>query len=79
MAAVIPQTVLDGLVMCGVSTNLICNGANQAERVATEVFNNDFNSCLDKAFAQLDEDWESYSAFTIANDQIRFSPLVKTT
>ena len=49
----IQQTVLDGLVICGVPTNIIWNQATQAEPIATDMFNNDFNTCLNKTFAQM--------------------------
>ena len=73
----IQQTVLNGPVICGVPTNIIWNQATQAKRIATDVFNNDFNTWLDKTFAQIDDNWKTYSSFTVANGQIRVNPQVK--
>ena len=78
MAAANPaQTVLDGLLLCGVPQNIVWNQATQAERIAADVFNDDFNTCLDLTFKEMDDHWKTYSAFTIANGQIRVGPQVK--
>ena len=77
MAAAQQHTVLDALLLCDVPQNIIWNGAHQAQRIAVEIFNDDFNTCMDKSFSSLDDDWKTYSAFTIANGQIRINPMVK--
>ena len=41
-------TVLDAMTLCGVNTTIQFNGSNQAEHIATEVFNDDHQSVLDK-------------------------------
>ena len=78
MAAAAPTfTVIDVMAQCGVDNFVLFNGATQAQRFGTEVFDNDFHSCMDKTFEELDEDFKSYSTLTVANCQIRLNPGTK--
>lgn len=73
MAAAVPaaQTVLDGITNCGVP-------ANEARRVATDLFSNSFEMVKDKTIAELDEDLKAYSDLPAANGRIRFAPAIRT-
>ena len=77
MAAVPPFTVTDAMIACGVDTTIIFNGSNKAERIAADVFDNDFRSCIDKTVTDLDDDLKDYSVLTVAQGQIRLNPSTK--
>ena len=72
-----PFTVTNAMVMCKVDNVNLFDGATQARRIAIEVFDDDFNTCMDKTMDELDEDFKSYSVLTVANGQIRLNPVVK--
>ena len=74
MAASIMHTVQDAIILCGVNDAIVFNGLTKAERIADDVFDDDFQSCMDKTIKELDEDLKSYSALTIGNGQIRLTP-----
>ena len=72
-----PFTVADALIACNVDNAMRFNGATQAERLALDIFDDDFQTCMDKTMEELDEDFKSYSVLTVANGQIRLNPAVK--
>ena len=76
MAAAAPpaQTIYDAMVAIGIDDHVIWNGTTQAEGIAAEIFNDDFNTCMDLASTELDENLRMYSALTVANGQIRLRP-----
>ena len=75
MAAHAPVfTVLDAITLCGVNSNVLFNGDTQAQRIATEIFDDDHQSVMDKTIRELQDDFKSYSALTVANGQIRLTP-----
>ena len=41
-------TVLDAMIACGVNNVILFNGASQTNRIATEVFDGDHTSAMDK-------------------------------
>jgi hypothetical protein len=44
-----PQyTVYNAIMLCGVIDPTYFNGTTKAERIATEIFDDDFQSCMDK-------------------------------
>ena len=74
------QTVSDALAICGVlidTNNHIVNGNNAAERIAAEVFNDNFNTCVDIQFSELEDNWRTYSGLTVAEGRIRIRPRTK--
>ena len=73
-----PFTVFNAMVACGIDNNTMFNGATACERIATEIFDDDFLSCLDKTYSELDDSLKDYSALTVANGQIRLTPGIKT-
>ena len=68
------NTVLNAMVLCGVNSLIQWNGSTAAERIATEVFDDDFQSCIDLTYDELEENLKMYSALTVANGQIRLRP-----
>lgn len=73
-----PFTVMDAMIACGINNAVFFNGATACQRIATEIFDNDFLSCLDKSYTELDDSLKDYSALTVANGQIRLTPGIKT-
>ena len=70
-------TVLDAMILCGIDNNTLFNGNTQATRITTEVFSDDFYTCMDKSFTDIDEDFKSYGALTAVQGQIRVNPGIK--
>eukprot|EP00978_Attheya_sp_CCMP212_P045616 scaffold353478_cov28-Attheya_sp.AAC.1 len=54
------------------------NGATASARMALDMFNDSFHSCMDKMFDEVDQDFKSYSSLTIAQGQIRLLPGIRT-
>ncbi len=73
-AAGIPLTVLDALIVCGVDNVALFLQETQAQRVADDIFDNTFLSCLDITFKELDEHFKTYSDLTLAQGQICTHP-----
>ena len=70
-------TVHNAMVAIGINNLILWNGNTQAERIATDVFDDDFNSCLYISQTELDDNLKMYSALTLANGQIRLRPQEK--
>ena len=68
MAAV--NSVYESIVACGVSDAANAGLGSNAECIATDIFNDNFMSCMDKSFEELDSDLKSYSELTVAQGQI---------
>ena len=77
MAAAVPNTVLDSVITCGVNNVALFGGLTQAQRIASEIFDNDFESCRFKTNEEVKEDLKAYSTLTVAQGQIRLQPGVK--
>ena len=43
-----PLTITEAITPFGVSNDVFFEGNNQTERIATDIFDNDFNACMDK-------------------------------
>ena len=71
------NTVRDQLTICGVNNVNNWHGQTQAQRIASDLFNDDHESARDMKFSDLTEDFKSYSALTVANGQICLSPGTK--
>ena len=67
-------TVFDAIVACGVDNATRFNGNTAAERIATDIFDDDFSTCMDKELKELEEDLKSYSTLTANQGQIRLQP-----
>ena len=76
MAAPPTFTIRDNMIQCGLDddpTNLF-DVETQAERIADDIFEGDFNSAMIIDFAQLSRDFKSYSALTVNEGRIRVKP-----
>ena len=52
----------EALTLCGVldnTNNTIFNDPNAAERIAGEVFSDNFNTCIDITFMELEDNWKT--------------------
>ena len=76
----LPNTVERALITCGVNVDngVMWNGSTTAQRIAEEVFSDDFASFMDISFSELDDYWRTYSQLTVANGQIRLRPATKS-
>ena len=79
MAAVLPPlySVRDAMVAAGVDDTDIFNGQSSAARLAEDLFNDEFLSCMDKSHKDLGDDFKSFSTLTQVQGQIRLIPRVK--
>lgn len=71
------HTVQDAMILCGVNNTDRYEDRTPAQRIAEDVFNNDFLTCMDKSFIDLESDFKTYSSLTLAQGQLRFSPGIK--
>ena len=71
-----PFTVAQVMQQCGVAL-VVFNDQTMAQRIATEVFQDSFESCLDKSITDFDDDLKILSDLTVANGRIRLSSTVK--
>ena len=72
------NTVIDAMAICGVPNgNALFQGRNAATRISNDIFGDDFTTCMDLSFEDLDSDWKSHSSLTAAQGQIRLQPIVK--
>jgi len=79
MAAALPPvfTVFDTMVLSGANDADNFQGRSSAQRIATDIFVNDFNTSMDKTYKDLDDDLKMFSSLTTMQGQIRLLPGVK--
>jgi len=77
MEAAVQHTVLDAMIAIGINNTTLFDGETQAERIAEGMFDNDFQSCLDKSNEDIDDDLKTWSSLTTMNGQIRLQPVHK--
>ena len=69
-----PFTLAIAMFNCSITDAVLFCADTKASRIATEIFDDDFASCMDKMYAELDVDLKSYSTLTAAHDHIRLTP-----
>jgi hypothetical protein len=74
MADIIIMTVLEAMIACGVDNEVLFMEETQAQRIADDIFDNRFASCMDITFKELDDHFKTYSDLTVAQGQIRLRP-----
>jgi hypothetical protein len=52
------------MVVCGVNDEALFDGDTAAQRIATDLFGDDFVTCMDKSFTELDSEFKTYSDLT---------------
>ena len=75
--AAIVFTVQDAMIACGIDNVSLFEGAPQTERIASNLFDDNFTACMDKTYEDLDDDLKGYSVMTQAQGQIRLTPGTK--
>ena len=48
------------MISCGVNNVITFDGKTGAQELATYLFTDDFNTCIDKYFEEIDDDFKSY-------------------
>ena len=66
MAALLPPvfTVHQVMVAAGANDADNFNGQSSAERLAEDLFGDDFTACMDKTLEDLESDFKSFSSLT---------------
>ena len=59
---------------CSITDDVLFDGDMKASRISTELFDNEFTSCMDKTYVELDDDLRSYSTLTATYGHIRLTP-----
>ena len=72
MAAI--NTARMAMASCGINDVAMFNGRTAAERIATETFGDEFHTCMDKSFKELDNELDTFFHSTVAQGQTRFPP-----
>ena len=67
-------TVVDAMIACGVDHEFLFLDETQAQRLASDIFGDQFATCLDVHFKELDDHFKTYSDLTLAQGQIRVRP-----
>ena len=70
----IEWTVVDALIACGMDNVALFMEETPAQRVADDIFDNTFSSCMDITFKELDDYFKTYSDLTVVQGQIRIRP-----
>ena len=72
------QTLRDVLIRCGVPADgIFFNGDDKPDRIASELFDDDFDSCLLLTFQDIENECQTMSDLTVAQGQIRLTPSTK--
>ena len=66
MATALPPvfTVFDAMVLSGANDADDVQGRSSAQRIATDIFEDDFNTSMDKTYKDLDDDLKMCSSLT---------------
>ena len=72
-----PFTVFDAMINCRVDNNALFQQETQATRIARDIFNDDFNTCMNMTYDELDSDLKTFASLTAANGRIILNPQVK--
>lgn len=70
----LPNTVLGAMIACGLDNVTVNNGMTNAARIATDCFDNSFDTCLDKSFDDIEADFKTFSVLDPDQGQIRLMP-----
>ena len=65
------------MIVIGIDNTGLFDGQTQAARIAEGMFDDDFESCIDKSDSEIDDDLKTWSNLTISHGQIRLQPVQK--
>jgi len=68
------HTVTEAMEQCGLDNVAQFQGRTNAQRIADDIFGDDFYMCLDKTTDELDNDIESFATLRQDLGQIRIGP-----
>ena len=71
----VAHMVLEAMIAIGIDNVALFEGQTQAERIAKGIFEDDFESCIDKTDSEIDDNLKMWSNLTLANGQIRLQPV----
>ena len=54
-----PFTLANAMFDCSITDDVLFDGDMKASRIATELFDNEFTSCMDKTYVELYDDLNS--------------------
>ena len=69
-----PFTFANAMFDCGITDDVLFDGNTKASRIYNELFDDDFMSCMDKTYVELDDNLKSYSTLTATHGQISLTP-----
>ena len=76
-AAAVAHMVVEAMIAIGIDNVALFGGQTQAKRTAKGIFEDDFESCINKTDSEIDNDLKMWSNLTLANGQIRLQPIQK--
>ena len=77
MGAFVASSIRNKIVTCGVNSVELSNNMTPAKRIATDIFKDNFDSCEDKTFEEVDSDFKTYSDMNQHQVRIRILPGTK--
>ena len=79
MSVVLPPlfTIFDQLEACGTYNVDLFDSDTLAQRLAEQIFNDDYNIYMDKSFEKLEQNFKSYARLTVTEGRIRLLPGIK--
>ena len=66
-------SVQDNIASCGISDEVTFDGMSNAERIAQDVFDDQFMACMDITDSELDATFKEYSRLTAEEGRIRLT------
>ena len=72
-----PFMLSNAMFDCSITYAVLFDGNTKSIRIATDIFNDNFTSCMDKTYLKLDDYLNSYSTLTSAHGQISLTPAHK--
>ena len=51
-----PHRVVESIISCGLDSEVLFEGDTQSKRIATKIFENNFNTCMNKTVGEPEED-----------------------
>ena len=59
------------------TTGIIVNGNNIADNISTDSFHENFNTCFDIKFSEIEDNWKTYRGLTVSGGRITLRPRTK--
>ena len=78
--AAVTNNINRTITLCGVLADtggIIFDRSNVSEMIENDVFNDNFNTCIDLKFSDIDEHWNTYGYLTVTKGCIILRPRTK--